>query len=165
VAEGTGRRLSAWRQLTWDDVDLAAGTIRWRKEHDKQGYEQTVPMSEAVRDTLLEARRAQKTIGNAPVFPAPGDTARACDRYLLDRWLRRAYAAAKLVPREGGLWHTLRRKWATERKGYPVKDLAAAGGWKDEQTMLSSYQQSDQVTVKQVVLHPTHRLVARGGSE
>ena len=37
VAEGTGRRLSAWRNLYWDDVDFDAGTIRWRAEHDKKG--------------------------------------------------------------------------------------------------------------------------------
>ena len=30
VAEGTGRRLSAWRNLFWEDVDFDAGTIRWQ---------------------------------------------------------------------------------------------------------------------------------------
>ena len=49
----------------------------------------------------------------------------------------------------------------TERKGYPVKDVAAAGGWRDEQTMLKSYQHADAETVRQVVLHPTQRLVSR----
>ncbi len=39
VAEGTGRRLSAWRNLFWDDVDFDAGTIRWRAANDKKGYE------------------------------------------------------------------------------------------------------------------------------
>src|SRR2546422_4124639 len=37
VAEGTGRRLSAWRNLFWDDVDFDAGTIRWRAANDKKG--------------------------------------------------------------------------------------------------------------------------------
>jgi hypothetical protein len=55
----------------------------------------------------------------------------------------------------------IRRKWATERKGYPVKDVAAAGGWRDEGTMLKSYQQADPETVRQVVLHPTQRIVSR----
>jgi hypothetical protein len=41
-----------------------------------------------------------------------------------------------------------------------VKDVAAAGGWRDEGTMLTSYQQVDAATIKQVVLHPTQRLVA-----
>lgn len=158
VAEGTGRRLSAWRNLRWDDVDLQAGTIRWRAEFDKKGYEQVVPMSEAVSKALREARKAQAAIGGSPVFPSPQGPTTPCDRYLLDRWLRRAFAKAEVTPLNGGLWHSLRRKWATERKGYPVKDVAAAGGWRDEGTILKSYQQVDPETVKQVVLHPTRRL-------
>ena len=39
VAEGTGRRISAWRNLVWDDIDFEAGTIHWSAEHDKRGYE------------------------------------------------------------------------------------------------------------------------------
>jgi len=27
---------------------------------------------------------------------------------------------------DGGLWHAYRRKWATERKELPLKDVAAA---------------------------------------
>jgi integrase len=161
VAEGTGRRLSAWRNLFWEDVDFEAGTIRWRAEHDKKGYEQTVPMSEAVKDTLAAARRAQKTIGNTPVFPAPKDPSSPCSADLLGDWLRKAYELAQITPQPGGMWHPIRRKWATERKGYPVKDVAAAGGWRDEGTMLKSYQQADAETVRQVVLHPTQRIVSR----
>jgi hypothetical protein len=41
-----------------------------------------------------------------------------------------------------------------------VKDVAAAGGWRDERTILTSYQQVDAATVKQVVPHPTQRLVS-----
>ena len=80
---------------------------------------------------------------------------------LLGTWLRKAYELAEITPQPGGMWHTLRRKWATERKGYPVKDVAAAGGWKDEGTMLKSYQQADPETIRKVVLHPTHRIVSR----
>ena len=160
VAEGTGRRISAWRNLQWDDVDLQEGTIRWRAEHDKSGFEDVRPMSQAVQEALRDTRRLQRSIGSAPVFPAPKDPTKPCDRHLLDNWLRRAYKLAKVKPEPGGLWHTLRRKWATERKGYPVKDVAAAGGWRDERTILTSYQQADAATVKQVVLHPTQRLVS-----
>ena len=63
VAEGTGRRVSAWRNLLWEDVDFQNGTIRWRAEHDKKGYEQVVPMSEAVRDALLAQRKLVRAIG------------------------------------------------------------------------------------------------------
>jgi integrase len=159
VAEGTGRRISAWRNLRWDDVDFQAGEIRWRAQFDKSGFEDVRPMSDAVKDALREARKAQRAIGSAPVFPAPKDPTRPCDRHLLDNWLRRAFPKAGLKQEPGGLWHTLRRKWATERKGYPVKDVAAAGGWRDERTILTSYQQADTATVKQVVLNPTQRLL------
>jgi integrase len=128
VAEGTGRRISAWRNLSWDDVDFQAGEIRWRAEFDKSGFEDVRPMSEAVQEALRKARKLQRAIGSAPVFPAPKDPTRPCDRHLLDNWLRRAFPKAGLKQEPGGLWHTLRRKWATERKGYPVKDVAAAGG-------------------------------------
>jgi hypothetical protein len=58
------------------------------------------------------------------------------------------------------MWHAIRRKWATERKGYPVRDVMEAGGWKNEETLLRSYQQPDAETVKRVVLHPTQRIVS-----
>jgi len=41
-----------------------------------------------------------------------------------------------------------------------VKDVAAAGGWRNEQTLFTSYQQVDAETVRQVVLNPTHRIVS-----
>jgi integrase len=159
VAEGTGRRISAWRNLRWDDIGFQTGEIRWQAEFDKSGFEDVRPMSDAVRDALREARKVQRAIGSAPVFPAPKDPTKPCDRDLLDHWLRRAFTKAKLVTERGGLWHTLRRKWAAERKGYPVKDVAAAGGWRDQRTILTSYQQVDAATVKQVVLSPTQRLL------
>ncbi len=162
VAEGTGRRISGWRNLRWKDIDFENGTIRWRAEFDKKGFEDVVPMSDAVRDALREARKAQGAIGSAPVFPSPKDPSKPCDRHLLDNWLRRAFKRANLTPPFGGLWHSLRRKWATERKDYPVKDVAAAGGWRDESTMLTSYQQVDAATIKRVVLNPSHRLMGTG---
>ena len=161
VAEGTGRRISAWRNLQWDDVDFEVGSIRWRAETDKQGYEQVVPMSDAVKEALAATQRAQGTIGNTPVFPAQQDPSQPCSRHLFDSWLRKAHALAKITPEPGAMWHSIRRKWATERKGYPVRDVALAGGWRDEETFLTSYQQPDAATVKQVVLHPTQRLVSR----
>lgn len=65
------------------------------------------------------------------------------NQHLLDDWLRMAYERAKLTPQRGGLWHPFRRKWASERKGHPVVDVAAAGGWKDVRTVQNSYQQVD----------------------
>ena len=161
VAEGTGRRISAWRNLVWDDVDFEAGTIHWRAEHDKKGFEQVVVMSDAVRDALAAQRKAHPAIGKTAVFPAPKDPTKPCNRHLFDDWLRRAFKLAKIVPQRRGMWHSIRRKWATERKGYPVKDVAAAGGWKTEEVLMTSYQQADAETIRNVVLHPTHRIVSR----
>jgi integrase len=80
VAEGTGRRLSAWRNLRWDDVDFPNRSIHWRAENDKQGHDQVVPISQRVHAALAEARRAQGAIGSRAVFPAPKDAARPCRR-------------------------------------------------------------------------------------
>jgi hypothetical protein len=57
------------------------------------------------------------------------------------------------------LWHALRRKWAAERKGYPVNDVMQAGGWFDEATLVTSYQHADPETVRRVVL-PTQRVLS-----
>ncbi len=161
VAEGTGRRISAWRNLRWDDVNFQNGTIRWRAETDKTGFEQVVPMTEPVKDALAAARRAQGAIGNTPVFKAPKDPSKPCNRHLFDDWLRKAYEITEIPREKWTMWHSIRRKWATERKGYPVRDVMEAGGWKNEETLLRSYQQPDAETVRQVVLHPTQRLITR----
>jgi hypothetical protein len=50
------------------------------------------------------------------------------DRHPFDRWLIVAEGAAKVPKLEGGLWHPYRRKWATERKGRSVKDVAGSVG-------------------------------------
>jgi len=50
------------------------------------------------------------------------------DSSLLSYWLLEAESKAKVDKLDGGLWHPYRRKWATERKDRPVKDVAAAGG-------------------------------------
>ena len=60
-----------------------------------------------------------------------------------DRWVRDP---------EGKPFHTYRRKWVTERKHLPDVDVAAAGGWKDTQSLKSGYQQADTETMLCVVL-------------
>jgi integrase len=161
IAEGTGRRISAWRNLVWEDINFEAGTIHWRAEHDKRGYDQVVVMSEAVREALAGRQRAQASIGKTAVFPSPKDPMKPCSRHLFDDWMRRAYRLADLRLERRMMWHAIRRKWASERKGYPVKDVAAAGGWRDTGTLLESYQQTDPETIRQVVLHPTQRIMSR----
>jgi hypothetical protein len=117
-------------------------------------------MTDPVKDALAAARRAQGAIGNTPVFRAPKNPQKPCNRHLFDDWLRKAYEITELPRERWVLWHSIRRKWATERKGYPVRDVMEAGGWKNEETLLRSYQQPDAETVKRVVLHPTQRIVS-----
>ncbi len=52
----------------------------------------------------------------------------------------------------GTLWHSYRRKWATERKHMPDVDVAQAGGWKSTVSLKTSYQQADTETTLRVVL-------------
>jgi hypothetical protein len=51
-------------------------------------------------------------------------------------------------------FHAYRRKWATERKHLPAKDVAAAGGWLDTRSLEQCYQQVDEATLLQVVSEP-----------
>ena len=62
---------------------------------------------------------------------------------------------AKLPKLRGGLWHPYRRKWATERKHLPIRDVAAAGGWNDTETLLTCYQQPDGKTLLAVMSEST----------
>ena len=55
-------------------------------------------------------------------------------------------AAIADVPGLG--WHSLRRKFATELKATPLKDLCYLGGWKDPQTVLKCYQRPDEETMR-----------------
>ncbi len=65
-----------------------------------------------------------------------------------------------------GVWHAWRRKWAAERKEMPIGDVAAAGGWRDTQTLLRCYQQSDEATLNRVFLEaPKLRSRGAGGTE
>jgi hypothetical protein len=73
------------------------------------------------------------------------------DRHLAAYWLKKAYDLSELEKPDGSLWHAFRRMRATERKNLPVKDVAAAGGWKDIRTLTDCYQQPDEETLRLVV--------------
>jgi integrase len=103
------------------------GVIRWRAATDKIGFEhEAILTGEAIR--ALESARAERpAIGDAWVLPDARDPARACSRYQLERWWRRAERLAGIV-QPGRSFHALRRKFATELKHVPLKDLCALGG-------------------------------------
>jgi hypothetical protein len=111
-----------------------------------RGYKWEVPMPADFFDTVRSFRREIGAVAGF-VFAAPKSCDGTMDRYLFDKWLSRAEKAAKLPKLDGSLWHAYSRKWAIERKGLPLKDIAAAGGWKDVNTLLEVYQQSDEESV------------------
>lgn len=153
LAQHTGRRLSSILALRWQDVDFEKATIRWRAEHDKVRQTWTIPAHPNVLEELRRFRARRPGIGSAMLFPHPqrrqhrgGPTT----RHLAAYWLKEAFRRGEIVKPEGGLWHTFRRAWATERKDLPLKDVAAAGGWRDTSTLLR-YQQPDEETLRAVV--------------
>jgi hypothetical protein len=49
------------------------------------------------------------------------------------------------------MYRAFRRLRATERKAFPVKDVAAASGWKDISTLIDCSKQPDDDTLRAVV--------------
>lgn len=150
LAEGTGRRLGSIRQVRWEDVDFSGGTILWRAEADKKGQAWTIPIPDRFADELRSFRRRLGAVGGW-VFAAEQNPETPMDRHLFDKWLALAERDAKLPKLDGGLWHPYRRKWATERKHLSLTDVAAAGGWKDTDTLITCYQAPDSKTLLAVM--------------
>jgi hypothetical protein len=118
-----------------DENPLRAAADKKRKQGD-------VPIPVELFDEL---RSFQRRLGASCgwVFAAESKFEQPMDRRLFDKWLSVAERHAKLAKLDGSLWHAYRRKWATERKHLRVKDVAAAGGWNDVDTLLKIYQQPD----------------------
>ena len=159
LAEGTGRRIGSIRQLRWSDISFDPASIRWRAEFDKKRREQFVPIPESLANEIRAIRVRLGVVGEDWVFKqaykdAPWAPAQCQDI------LRQAEQCAKVERLPGGLWHPYRRKWATERKDLPLKDVATAGGWKDVTTLLTCYQHADEATMLKVMESPV-KLVSR----
>jgi len=137
LAEATGRRLGSIRLLRWEDIDFDRAEIRWRAEADKKRKEWLIPAPPALLEELRSFRRQLGAIAGW-LFPGERKPEQAMDRHLFDRWLAEAERHAGVPKLDGALWHAYRRKWATERKHLPLKDVAAAGGWVDVETLLRS---------------------------
>ena len=127
------------------------GAIRWSAERDKEGSLFIAPLSEQAREELDRYLRKNPRVGDVPLFPAACNGQRTMRRDVAARWLLKAEKMAELPKLQRGVYHPYRRLWASERKALPSKDVAHAGGWKDIETMLGSYVQSDAATVLRVV--------------
>jgi integrase len=148
VTNETGHRIGAVRLLKWSDIKFQTLEIRWRGENDKRNYEHVTPLTPVAAKALRKARRARALIGEGWIFPSPRVAGTPVSRHLLRDWWQRGEVAAKLPEERGRGWHSLRRKFATEMKHAPLKDLCALGGWKDHQTLLMCYQRADPVTMR-----------------
>jgi integrase len=151
LAHETGHRIGAIRLLRWSDVDLECGTVRWRGENDKIGFEHVTPLSGTASEALGRARKVQGAIGDSWVFPSPDDPSKAVSRHLVRDWWERGEVQAEITHEPGLGWHSLRRKFATELKHTPLKDLCYLGGWKEPQTVLKCYQRADETTMRQAL--------------
>jgi len=151
LAHETGHRIGAVRQLRWSDIDMRAGVIRWRAEHEKTGFEHQTPVTDEALGVLEEARKENRRSGDAPVLPAPRDPARSVGHALVQDWWKRAEALAELERKRGRGWHSLRRKFASDLMDQPLKVLCELGGWRTAQTVLQCYQRPDEDRLKKAL--------------
>ena len=157
IANGTGRRISAVLALQFADLRLSEGpfgSIQWREDTDKTGKAWLTPISREVRAAIDRVLAERPGVGRAYLFASPRNQRRPVSKDLASDWLQYAERLAGLEPLDGSLWHAYRRKWATERKHLPDKDVAAAGGWSDLTSLKTAYQQVDMATLYRVVTEP-----------
>ena len=120
-------RIGAIRKLRWSDIDLEAGVVLWRAEHEKTGYEHRTPVTAEALAVLEEALTRNQGNGDSPVLPAPRDATRCAGRTLVRYWWNRAQKLAGLEPKRGRGWHSLRRKFASDLMEQPLKVLCELG--------------------------------------
>ena len=151
LAHETGHRIGAIRALRWSDIDLAGQCVHWRKTNDKIGLEHVTPLTDAAIAALGEARRTSPGVGEAWVFPAPRDESREVARDLMTGWWKRAEEEAGLERIRWLGWHSLRRRFGTDLKDVPLRELCDLGGWKDPDTVVRCYQRSDQQDLREAL--------------
>jgi len=150
----TGHRLNSVRQLRWSDIDLAKGMIHWLAAHDKIGYEHDTPISPTLQTYLVRERKKQP-FGDGWLFPEPIAPDRPRRRELFSTWWDRAERLAEVPHVKGRQWHSLRRKFASELKHRPLKDLCQLGGWKEPTTVLTCYIKADEATMREALAERT----------
>lgn len=134
LVEGTGRRLTAVRRLTWDDIDLGKGTMTWRAKADKMRVKRVVNMPpDFMREVAQFARVLDASFGGN-VCASPKDPAVPTGREAMHTQLLEAEAHAGPPKLDGTVWHGYRRRWATGVDGLPEPAATYAWGLKDPRT-------------------------------
>ncbi len=157
LVNDSGRRISAVLSLQYADVRLSEGphgSLHWRQDTDKQGKEWLTPMSPRMRAVIDRIKAVRPGLGTAYLFPSPRNARRPISKDKASRWLQKAEELAKVPHLDGGCWHPYRRKWVTERKHLPDRDVAAGGGWSDLSCLRACYQQVDGATLYKVMTEP-----------
>lgn len=80
LAEATGRRLGAIRQLKWDDLDLNRSTIRWRAETDKKGKEWVIPIPSSLCEELKTFSVKMGGLFGGWILPSASDATKPVTR-------------------------------------------------------------------------------------
>ena len=80
-------------------------------------------------------------------------------RELVRDWFEQAEKLAEVPHVRGRGFHSLRRKFATERRHYSLADLQHLGGWKDHQTILKCYQRPELDELRAAMQTPLKRVV------
>ena len=151
LAHETGHRAASIRKLRWSDVDLERKTVLWRGEHDKIGYQHVTPLTDEAVTVLVRERSRAKAIGDAWIFPSLRKSGQCLSGDAAYHLWKRLAVRAGLPRGERMGWHSLRRKFATEMKETPLKDLCALGGWKEPTTLLTCYIRPDEATQRQAL--------------
>ena len=151
LAHETGHRIGAIRQMRWADIDVGAGIIRWRAEHEKSGFEHRTPVTDEALGVLEEAWKENRQGDDGPVFPAPRDPDRSMSYAVACYWWKQAEGLAGLERKRGRGWHSLRRKFASDLMDQPLKVLCELGGWRTAQTVLQCYQRPDEERLKKAL--------------
>lgn len=133
------------------------GHVKKNAHVDKEGCGDAVPLSLRARAIIRGIFRTRGiSCGDREwFFPAPQNSSKPWSRWHVRDLMNRAEKAAAVAHLGGS--HSIRRKWASERKGHPLVDVMTAGGWSDERS-LRSYMQDDAETTYEVVSQPTRRI-------
>lgn len=127
MAYMTGWRIGSLLAVRWDDVDLDAGTVLSRAEHNKGKRDQLVPLHPLVIEHLRKLRSFSPL-----VFPWPSNM-----RVLYDHFHVLQKSAEVRNPLDGGFYgfHDFRRAFATLNAGnMPADALQALMQHKDYKT-------------------------------